>query len=103
MLHMDIIDCSVFYTVLNIISVISCRQCTYSCFPGDLSTIAQHSVLSKPLAAFPHMDNAHNKKEPKTKNIACGCKPSAVGCLIEDKKSKKGHDSGKKSILNCLP
>ena len=28
-------------------------QCTYPCFPGILLTVTPHSILSKPLAAFP--------------------------------------------------
>ena len=41
----------------------------------------------------------------KEKSTACGCQCSAVGCLIEDtkSKSKKGHNSGVKHFLNCLP
>ena len=30
------------------------------------------------------------------KSTACGCQCSAVGCLIEDKRLKKGHNSEKK-------
>ena len=29
-------------------------QCTYPCFPGVLLTSVPHSILSKPLAAFPN-------------------------------------------------
>ena len=39
-------------------------QCTYPCFPGVLITNAPHSILYKPLAAFP-MDRG--KKEMKAR------------------------------------
>ena len=41
----------------------------------------------------------------KSKSTACGCQHSAVGCLIEDKKSKskKGHNSGKKMHFESSP
>ena len=30
-------------------------QCTFPCFPGVLLTSTLHNILSKPLAAFPHI------------------------------------------------
>ena len=36
-------------------------QCTYSCFPGVLSTSTTHNIISKPLSSFPH--NLHQNNE----------------------------------------
>ena len=44
-----------------------------------------------------------NIEKKRDKSTACGCQHLAVGCLKEDKKSKKGHNSEIKCILNCLP
>ena len=45
---------------------------------------------------FYRYQNNHRTYETFNKSTTCGCQCSAVGCLIEDKKSKKGYNSGKK-------
>ena len=45
-------DFIVFNAVLNITSVISRRQCSYTCFPGVSYTGTPHKILPNPLSAF---------------------------------------------------
>ena len=57
--------------------------------------------------------NRHHKRQlpfgsensRQTRALQCRCQHLAVVCLIEDRnsKSKKGQNSNKKCILNCLP
>ena len=57
---MDCMSLTPFSTVLQLYCG---GQCTYPCFPGVLLTNTPHSILSKPLAAFPH--NQCKKKKKK--------------------------------------
>ena len=52
LLKVSLIDLTPFSTVFQLYCS---GQCTYLCFPGILLTSKQHNILSKPLAAFPHL------------------------------------------------
>ena len=56
------IDCMLFSTAFNSISVISLQQCTYPCLPGVLLTSTSYNIPSKPLAAFQHNHCRNNRK-----------------------------------------
>ena len=45
-------------------------QCTYPCSPGVLLTSTPHSILSKPLAAFPH-NHCRNNGQQRKKSESC--------------------------------
>ena len=56
----DCIDCMVFNAVSTVFHLYRGGQCTYPCFPGVLLTSTPHNILSKPLAAFPHLHSRNN-------------------------------------------
>ena len=56
--------------VFNRISVISCSQGTYPCFPGVLLTSTPHNILSKPLAASQH-NHCLNNGQGRERNESC--------------------------------
>ena len=55
---------------LNSISVILQWPVTYPCFPGVLLSSNWYSILSKPLAAFPH-NHCQNNRQLWERNESC--------------------------------
>ena len=65
-----LIDCMVFNTVYNSISVILQRPVHLSIFSWVVLTITPHNVLSKALAAFPH-NHCRNNGQQWERNELC--------------------------------
>ena len=53
-------ELTLYQSMVQVFQLYCGRQCTNPCFPRVLLTYTLYSILSKPLAAFPHNHNRNN-------------------------------------------